>query len=322
MNKIYILATALFLGANTSAQQLVDFEAVNLAPESYADGSAGNGAFVFNSEISFSNYSDEWGIQRGYTVSNMTDVNTAGFGNQYSVYAGNGSDGSENFGVYTPEAIISSVSSQAIRINSFKITNTTYAAISMRDGDAFAKQFGSITDASGEVDGTNGEDFFKVWVIGENADASQKDSLEFYLADYRFSDNTLDYILDTWEIVDLSSLSINVDKLTFRIESSDNASWGMNTPAFFAIDDVEYELTTFIDENALVSLEVYPNPVNNILNIKGAKGQLTLTNASGKVVSSKKLMNTSIIDMTNFSQGVYFLKLDTATGSVVRKIIK
>jgi len=151
MNKIYILATALFLGANTNAQQLVDFEAVNLAPESYADGSAGNGAFVFNSEISFSNYSDEWGIQRGYTVSNMTDVNTAGFGNQYSVYAGNGSDGSENFGVYTPEAIISSVSSQAIRINSFKITNTTYAAISMRDGDAFAKQFGSITDASGRL---------------------------------------------------------------------------------------------------------------------------------------------------------------------------
>ena len=53
MNKIYILATALFLGANTNAQQLVDFEAVNLAPESYADGSAGNGAFVFTQKSLF-----------------------------------------------------------------------------------------------------------------------------------------------------------------------------------------------------------------------------------------------------------------------------
>lgn len=322
MKKIYILATALFLGANINAQQLVDFETVNLAPESYADGSAGDGAFVFNSEISLSNYADEWGIQRGYTVSNMTDVVTAGFSNQYSVYAGSGSDGSEKFAIYTPEATISSVSTQAIRINSFKITNTTYAAISMRDGDAFAKQFGSITDAAGEVDGTNGEDFFKVWIIGENADASQKDSMEFFLADYRFSDNNQDYILNTWETVDLSGLTINVDKLSFRIESSDNASWGMNTPAFFAIDDVAYELTTTLNESELVTIEVYPNPVNNILNVKGAIGQLTLTNANGNIVSSKKHMNSSVIDMTNLAQGVYFLNLETAAGSAVQKIIK
>lgn len=322
MKKIYFLATALVFGANINAQNVVDFESVNLAPESFADGSAGNGSFVFNSEISFSNYTDEWGIQRGFTVSNQTDITTAGFMNQYSAFTGAGNNGSANYVVYTPEATILSAENEAIRISSFKITNTTYAGISMRDGDLYAKQFGSATDANGDDDGTNGEDFFKVWVIGENADGSQKDSLEFFLADYRFSDNSQDYILDTWETVDVSSLSIDVDKLTFRLESSDNAPWGMNTPAYFAIDDVSYEITTKVLEQDLISINVYPNPVTDILNIQGENGYLTLTDANGNKVSSKIHNNSSIIDMSNFAQGVYFLKLDTDSGSVIRKIVK
>ena len=38
----------------------------------------------------------------------------------------------------------------------------------MLNGDAYAKKFGEPTNALGEVDGTNGEDFFRVWIICEN----------------------------------------------------------------------------------------------------------------------------------------------------------
>ena len=171
-------------------------------------------------------------------------------------------------------------------------------------------------------DGTNGEDFFKVWIIGENMDGSQRDSLEFFLADYRFADNAQDYILNSWETVDLTGLNILVDKVMFRFESSDNGQWGINTPAYFAIDNIATQVTNGLGKNFTVGIEAYPNPVNDVLNVKGANGQLTLTDANGNIISSTTHLQSSIIDMTNLAQGVYFLKLETAVGSAVQKIIK
>jgi hypothetical protein len=34
------------------------------------------------------------------------------------------------------------------------------------------------------------------------------DSIEFYLADFRFANNSQDYILKTWEYLDLTSFRI------------------------------------------------------------------------------------------------------------------
>jgi hypothetical protein len=73
--------------------------------------------------------------------------------------------------------------------------------------------------------------------------------VEFYLADYRFADNRDDYILDTWQYVDLTSLGM-IKSLEFTLSSSDIGEWGMNTPAYFAID-------------TLVSQSVYDRPYTN-----------------------------------------------------------
>lgn len=65
----------------------------------------------------------------------------------------------------------------------------------------------------------------------------------FYLADYRFTDSAQDYILDEWKEVDLTPLvGLGVQKLAFRLKSSDNSVFGMNTPAFLAIDNLELEV--------------------------------------------------------------------------------
>jgi len=44
-------------------------------------------------------------------------------------------------------------------------------------------------------------------------------------------------ILNTWQSVDLSSLSA-AKTLTFSLTSSDNGAYGMNTPAYFAMDNL------------------------------------------------------------------------------------
>jgi len=90
----------------------------------------------------------------------MTDTITAGWGNQYSSVTGSGANNSATYGVYYPQGSITS--NGWLVFDSIKLTNTTYAALSMRDGDAFAKKFGDTVDANGAVDGTNGEDFLKV----------------------------------------------------------------------------------------------------------------------------------------------------------------
>jgi hypothetical protein len=61
--------------------------------------------------------------------------------------------------------------------------------------------------------------------------------VDFYLADYRFADSNDDYIVDSWRQVDLSSLG-HATRVTFALSSSDVGMFGMNTPAYFAVDQI------------------------------------------------------------------------------------
>jgi hypothetical protein len=104
------------------------------------------------------------------------------------------------------------------------VTNSTYAALSMLNGDAVAKKF-SYAD----------HDWFKLKIKGFDHTGEAKDSIDFYLADFRTSSSA--GIISEWTKVDLSSLG-DVQKLQFSLSSSDNGAWGMNTPAYFCIDDL------------------------------------------------------------------------------------
>ena len=51
-------------------------------------------------------------------------------------------------------------------------------------------------------------------------------------------DSADDFILDTWAFVALDSLGI-VAALKFALSSSDVGAFGINTPTYFAIDNVQ-----------------------------------------------------------------------------------
>jgi len=99
----------------------------------------------------------------------------------------------------------------------------------MRDGDAFAKRFG----------GPSGDDpdFFRLTIQGFDAANASTGSVDFFLADYRFENAALDTIVGGFTTLDLSTLG-TLRALEFTLSSSDGGPFGMNTPAFFAIDDV------------------------------------------------------------------------------------
>lgn len=319
MKNVYILMTALFIGANANAQ--IDFESSLTDPETYNNGSEGPEGFDL-SPIQLVNYYDtDFSYFTGFAISNVTNNTTPGYNNQYSAYAGSGANNSSTYAVATSSPSFYATSEQ-VNITSFDISNTTYAGLSMLNGDLFAKKFGEDTSATGVIDGTNGEDFFRVWIIGENMNDGSKDSIEFYLADYRFADNTEDYILDTWENIDLSAMGFIVNKVSIRFESSDIGDFGMNTPAYVAVDNINWEAPVGISEVIEADYKIYPNPVNDILRIEGPAGILSIASINGKEVIVRSHNLQSNINFSALPAGVYVLSINTPNGTVTKRIIK
>ncbi|KAB2319735.1 DUF4465 domain-containing protein [Betaproteobacteria bacterium SCN1] len=230
--------TALLAGfalSGGAAAAVSTFDDLSLAPESnffpMATTTFTSGGATYNHTFT------DWGngcCSANWVYSNRTDTTTAGADNQFSSYAGSGAQGSSNYGL----AFVDSYSGAnptvsfagPVTVSGAYFTNTTYAALSMLEGDQFAiYPFG----------GSDGDrpDWFKLTIEGWDAGNALTGSVDFYLADYRFADNSLDYIVDEWTWVDLSSLGA-VSSLSFSLNSSDVGQFGMNTPAYFAMDNL------------------------------------------------------------------------------------
>jgi hypothetical protein len=221
-----------------STEVKIDFQSLNLQPNSFWNGSDASGGYKFDI-ATFSNSFTDWGggftSWSGFAFSNVTDTATSGYDNQYSAMV---TSLQNPLNVYAV-AYYSSYSQDDTKIEfdrkvnlvSVNITNTVYAHHSMRNGNQFSKKFGG-------VDGTD-PDWFLLTIDGYN-NGVKTQSLDFYLADFRSANSSQDYIRDSWTNVNLSSLG-SVDKIMFKFTSTDNGGDGMNTPAYVAIDDLVYE---------------------------------------------------------------------------------
>lgn len=324
MKKIYFLASALLAVTTLKAQfTTVDFEDLPLpAVDTFYTG-ADEAGFFETQDVTFGNFYEEtsWGYSwSGFAYSNMTDETTAGFDNQYSAFAGSGANGSEKYAIYYSTDTVT-FNNFAVSFGNVAITNTTYAGISMRDGDAFAKQFGSPNGADGEPDGTEGEDYFFVTIYGWDQQWGLVDTTVIYLADYRSADENDHYILKEWGNFDLSNLD-GSKYLTFNLTSSDVGEWGMNTPAYFAMDNLEYvEYINSLASNATMTYNAYPNPVSNVLHVEGGEGLIQLSGIDGRTVKTMDHKKSSEISVSDLPNGIYILRLTDQNGAVASKKI-
>lgn len=329
MRKFYTLVLTVFAAASISAQTwTTDFEDLQLTPHTYWDGSDASGQFQSGSgnPITFNNIYDTafggyWSGDWGY--SNLMDDTTTG--NQYSCYAHGGANGTSNYAIanaYSPVSFDFN-GTNTTRI-SFYVTNTTYSAISMRDGDDFGKVFGDTLNEAGNVDGTNGEDWFILTVRLKDGSGNTIDSTDVYLADYRFPDDNQDYILDTWERVEFNGFYNGTHTVEFELSSSDVASWGgFFTPAFFSLDEITMDYLTHINELSVESLSFYPNPSNGRIQLNDAKGQLQVFDLTGALVYSEVLNNNQeTIDLSFLTKGIYQLTVSNQGEVKTAKLIK
>lgn len=325
--KTLFVGLGLMLSSTNINAQTADFENLTLPAESYWDGSDLSGTHnngVFTSEFTsgdctFPNEFDTtWGAPGywlgGFAYSNMTDSVTSGAVNKYSAKAGGGAS-SLNYVVVSNNSHF--IPNSQFQILKFQITNSTYAYNSMRDGDMFAKKFGGPTG--------NDPDWFKLNIKIYLSDNLQ-DSIDFYLADFRFSDNSQDYILKEWTNVFLNPVMITFDSVYFELSSSDVGAWGMNTPAFFCLDNIELEMVTSVNEITQNTFFFFPNPTNNVLNIKSENAieQFSIIDMSGRTIKTINSNNTkqTSIDVADLTSGIYFVQVFSNGVPQVQKFIK
>lgn len=241
-----------------AVQSVVDFDDLTLDAESSWAGPDPNGEtveglygpevrgeFASHGAVFGNTYDLTYDVSSGFAYSNQTDNTTPDFGNQHSAITGGGrGDGADNYAVAFAistigEGPVDAVALAALptitlpfgrSVQSTWITNTTYAAFTIRDGNSFSKKFG----------GESGDDpdWFKVTAYGIDAGGVVLETaVDFYLADFRSTNNAEDYIVTDWTEWDLSPLA-GAASLHFDFTSSDVAPWGMNTPAYLAMDDL------------------------------------------------------------------------------------
>ena len=242
---------------STANADVATFEDLALPAESYWNGSDESGGFTSGSAYFSNNYDSAWGSWDGFSYSNITDTTAAGMAAQYNAITGAGQGNSANYAIgyvgWTSPPTITLDTADVVE--GLYVTNNNYAYYSMLEGDAFSKKFGGESG--------NDQDWFLLAITGKNVDGVVTGTVDFYLADYRFADNSADYIVNTWQYVDLTSLGA-VKSLEFGLSSSDVGDWGMNTPAYFALD-------TLMRKSAFVYAETYTeagingyiNPDNN-----------------------------------------------------------
>ncbi|MCL5282416.1 MAG: DUF4465 domain-containing protein [Planctomycetes bacterium] len=219
------------LWAAVSGAGIVTFDELPLAPDSYWNGADGAGGFT-NGEVRFANhYNADWAFWDGFAYSNRSDPNLADLPAQYNAIAGGGQAGSANYAVaYIGWEMLPTLTLPTPQVLSgLYVTNDSYTYYAMLRGSPFSKKFGGPTG--------NEEDWFKLTITGKDATGKVTGTIDFYLADFRFADNTKDYLLDSWAFVGLRPLG-RVKSLEFSLTSSDAGAFGMNTPAYFCLDSL------------------------------------------------------------------------------------
>lgn len=332
MKKTITLFAAFTLMLNLSKAQtlIANFEDLTLPTDSFYLDSAStpfeSGQIIFHHDWTYSPWGDYW--SNGFLYSNMTDSVTSGFGNQYSAKAAKGYNGSANYVVGQSSSILkANVIGTQLFWGSVYVTNSTYTYNSMRDGDMFGKKFGGSTG--------NDPDWFKLIIRRYYGGVLANDSIEFYLADFRFSDNSQDYILKTWENVNLSSFNGPADSLEFSVSSSDIGAFGMNTPAYFCLDQLEINgIVIGLNENktSVSNVNLYPSIVETTANLSitaktTEEATISVLNSLGQMVKTESVQlqagkNSFNNNYSELTSGIYFISVSTANSVNTLKFVK
>ena len=215
-------AVASMLWLSTASATVITFADLTLPPDSWFDPNVTttftSGGATFFHDAPFGDCC--WS---GFSYSNRGDTTTPGFMNDSSAISGSGvGEGQDTYAIGQADGARLEFGSPTALRGAF-FTNTTYAYLAMRDGnDGNQPAF---------VKGPFGEgDFFTLTVTGRDNAGQPTGSVDIPLA-------VGSVVLSDWTWFDLSALGV-VQGLVFSFTSSDSGIFGVNTPVYFAMDNL------------------------------------------------------------------------------------
>lgn len=344
--RLLFLSLLATLPLAAAGQTISDFETPALPqPDTFYlnYGPIGTDRGFDNGLAHFPFYTDSFGTtafwRSGFSYSNVQDSLSGGQGNMFAARAGAGYGGSSQYavvqfnGVYDDSArIIMKPEANGKGALGFYATNASYAYYSMLYGDPFARKFGDTTGTNSGLPQGTYPDFLRLEIQAYSGGMLKPGTVEFYLADYRDPDSTKDYILSTWEWVDLSNLGA-ADSFQLRIQSSDTSSFGgptpyLNIPAFFCMDNfTAVESPASVSAAHSWSAKVYPNPAGQTLFVELPEGELTrlsLSDTRGALLRSAESKGGRVsFDLAALPAGMYLLQLENRQGQhIAQRILK
>ena len=201
----------------TNANSAINYGDMTFSHNYFANWNTWNG-FVASRNSDTADYSDGNWLDHQFTA--ITGGGISGFGTPYMVAYWNSSEVLDDAITVKPSCSVTygSEGTTFHPLSAF-VTNTTYAYYAMAEGTAWSKKFGQ-------------GDYLKLQAYGITAHDEISGPVEILLADYK---SNFDMPANEWVFINLEPLGM-VKEVFFRLESSDTEQWGMNTPAYFAID--------------------------------------------------------------------------------------
>jgi hypothetical protein len=109
--------------------------------------------------------------------------------------------------------------------------------------------------------------------------------------------------------------------------------WGMNTPAFFSIDNFTTGQGVGIAEaSSIQNINLFPNPANDIVTIhlnseSTFASSINIYNSIGALVKSESLNfnsgnNLQTLDVSHLNSGLYFIEITGNSKKQTFKLIK
>jgi hypothetical protein len=238
--KILVLSVTtviIFLSSCKKKEPILDsvtFEEMPTGQYGYWNGSDLSGGFTSGNIFFINHYNNSLHTWSGFAYTNHTDNTTPDVSNLYSSMSGSGADGSVKYGVFcfsgkadTMKFVIDEM------ITHLSVCNTAYVYYSIKNGTPVCKKFGG--------DSGNDQDWLKLTLTGIDSTGTVKGYVDINLSDYRYTDNSHDFIANAWLDLDMSSFGY-IRMLKFEMSSSDSGPSGMNTPGYVCIDNIIGEL--------------------------------------------------------------------------------
>jgi hypothetical protein len=338
MKKIATLAFICCMASTfTSLAQLTenfDGATFSLTPNSFYQNTTTDD-WQTSGSTPFATFRYHWDSGSGYwrSGSAFTNVKDSVNGTYTNIY-GSITNAAFNGSTYVTvkDSAIIKMNSNALSLSGFFVTNTTFAYKTIKNGNGFSRKFGDTTGThSGLPQGTY-PDWFKLIVRPYRGGVLLTDSVEHYLADYRPAGTANDYIQKNWQYVFCANLPIS-DSIVITMRSSDTGTYGINTPAYFCMDNFTVVNTVGLHElQNIMNIAVFPNPTNDNLTLNYvAKTETTLSIAVYDVFGKESLTSQRVtttgpnrlnLETAFLDAGIYFIELKEGGMSKKIKFVK